>query len=630
MKNALIFIVRARVSRFGLTVLMVFSTIGAALTVQAAPDPAPVLSWADVSPVARFRSQADWLVDIGARTADQVYGPFKGKAYKEGNTENFYALDFGSNQNPPRRLRATLKLITDHAYWWFEDGTDAPADALAAAGKRFEDDIYPLDHKLFGEEWTPGIDADPHMFILHQKKIGGYAVGVFSSRDECAKAVCPGSNQHEMLYIGLDYGPVNSSQQLTVISHELQHLIQYNTDGNEERWLDEGLAQLAEHLNGFNPRYIASSNLRDYLHNPNFQLNSWPASQDIDPSINYAAGYIFSVYLFQRFGTEFIQYLARSPYKGLASVEESLKAMKTGVTLDQVFTDWTIANYVNSPYVGDGRYYYQSLKLPQRADPRDLTADQPQRDSLHEYGADYFLLSTAGDYKLSFRGEKMVRLTDARPPSGKWMWWGFNAPRGAARLERELDLSGSSGATLTYKAWWDIDTDRDLAHVLVSKDDGKSWDVVEASGTHKCRLGGECYDGKSQSWSDETVDLSPYDGQKIRVRFEYLTQNLVPGQGFLIDDIHVEAINFADDVESGVGDWQAQGFIRVNQTVPQHYAVNAITRTQPPQVIPMTIDANNVGALDLKVPQEGAVIVVGGMAPFVHATSNFTITARQQ
>src|SRR5258706_507924 len=82
-------------------------------------------------------------------------------------------------------------------------------------------------------------------------------------------------------------GPANSPQQLTVIAHEFQHLIQYNNDGNEQRWLDEGLAQLAEHLNGFNPHEIASSNLLTFLHYPNFQLNSWPIRLDQDPGVNY-------------------------------------------------------------------------------------------------------------------------------------------------------------------------------------------------------------------------------------------------------------------------------------------------------------------------------------------------------
>src|SRR5260221_6990445 len=188
-----------------------------------------------------------------------------------------------------------------------------------------------------------------------------------------------------MLYIGLDAGPVNSVQNLTTIAHELQHLIQFNTTGNKQRWMDEGLAQLAEHLNGFDPREIRSSDLRKFLRDPNFQLDSWPDSFDIDPSTNYAVSYAFFVYLYQRFGTAFITHMSQSQQRGLAAVEEALKAMNTGATLDQVFADWTIANYVNNPYVGDGRYYYQSLKLPEKAAVQEFSPSGSTSNDLFEY-----------------------------------------------------------------------------------------------------------------------------------------------------------------------------------------------------------------------------------------------------
>ncbi len=607
-------------------VLIALSAFGSAFTVKA-DDAASSLSWDSATPTARFRGIADWLVDVGARTPAEAYGPFSGKTYQTGDTETFFALDFASNQEPPRRLTATLQLITDHAYWWFEEGTKVDQTALIAAGKRFENDIYPLDHRLFGSEWLPGIDGDPRLFLLHQKRIGGYAVGVFSSRDECAKTICPDPNQHEMLYIGLDFGPVGSPQELTVISHELQHLIQYNVNGNQERWLDEGLAQLAEHLNGFSPHLIASDNLHGYLHDPNFQLNSWPPTSNIDPGVNYAAGYIFCVYLFQRFGTSFIQAILASPYKGLASIEHALKTLNIGQTVDQVFADWTITNYVNNPYVGDGRYSYQSLTLSQRADTVDLTVDEPQTDSVHEYGADYLLLNQAGKYTLDFKGDTQTRLSDARPTSGKWMWWSYNEPRGAARMERAFDLSGTHNAVLAFNTWWDVQLGHDLAHVLVSTDNGKTWKVVAGAHSRNCSLGGACYDGQSQGWVKETVDLSAYDGQQIRVRFEYLTQGGSTGQGFFVDDIRLDAIHYLDDAESSAGGWQTSGFMRVTQTVPQHWLVNVIVRSTPPQVIPVTLDANNTRQLDLTVPTSGVVIVVGAAAPFIQGTANYTLTA---
>ncbi len=596
---------------------------------RADSNSAPPVGWADVTPTAHYRNRGDWLVDVGWAKPADIYGPFPSKSYQQGDTDRFFALDY-VQAGPPRRMTAKLLLVTEHAYWWFEDGTDVDQDKLQAAADTFEKQIYPLDTTLFGMPWTPGIDGDPRIFIMHQKEIGGYAVGVFSPRDECARKVCPSSNQHEMIYVGLNYAPVGSQQELSVLAHEFQHLIQYNNDGNEERWLDEALAQLAEHLNGFNPRYIASSNLRDFLHAPNFQLNSWPYRFDADPGVNYAVGYIFAVYLYQRFGTPFIEHLARSPLKGLSSVEESLRAMNSSETLDQVFADWTVTNYVNSPYVDDGRYYYQSLKLPQRVDTTDLAPNNPYEGETHEYGADYLQLRKSGTYTLTFGGDPVTKLTDAQPTSGESMWWSFNAERGAARMERSFDLTKAQDPELKFKAWWSTIQEGSWAHVLVSVDGGKKWEVRSATDTDTCHAddGLQCFTGDSNGWRDETVDLTPYAGKTIRVRFEYVTDRPTPAQGLFLDDISIPVIGYMDDAESDNGGWTRQGFIRTSSDVAQHWAVNVITRTTPPKVLPVKLDNNNQGKLKFTAPTDGAIIVVGAMAPFVEATARYTVTVR--
>ena len=618
----------SRLSVIVLVALIVMAGSWSAVGAETGGAP-PDIGWDDVVPAARFRGFGDWLADTGKAKLQDVYGPFPTRAYRQGDTERFYALDFG-RKGTPRILTAQLRLVTKHAYWWFEDGTDADQDDIAKAGERFESEIYALNHALFGEEWMPGIDGDPRMFILHQKKIGGYAVGVFSTRDECPRKLCAGSNQHEMIYIGLDYGPPNSVEQLTVISHELVHLIQYN-NGDEQRWLEEGLAQLAEHLNGFNPRTIAGSNLRDFLHHPNFQLDSWPVQANADPGVNYAVSYIFCVYLYQRFGTPFIQHLARSPYKGLAAIEEALRAMDTGKKLDEVFADWTVTNYVNSPYVDDGRYYYQSLTLPQRAGVQELTLNRARKGEVHQYGSDYLQLSGSGTYTLTFQGDTTLRLADTRPKSGQWMWWSYNEEQGAARLERDFDLTSAKNPKLTYNAWWDFPSDYSWADVQVSSDGGQHWNVVKATSTQTCRfMGGfPCYTDRSRNWKPESVDLSSYAGKKIRLRFEYVTDGGPPGEGLYLDDITLAAVGYKDNVEAVDSTWTRQGFMRVTGDLPQHWAVNVITRDTPPKVLPVKLDAKNTGTLKFAAPKNGAVIVIAAMAPFVSTTTHYTIQARR-
>jgi hypothetical protein len=70
--------------------------------------------------------------------------------------------------------------------------------------------------------------------------------------------------------------------------------------------------------------------------------------------------------------------------------------------------------------------------------------------------------------------------------------------------------------------------------------------------------------------------LSLYAGKKIRIRFEYLTDEGYTRQGALLDNIEIPEINWRDDIESDVNGWEATGFFRTNNQVLQRYAVRVI------------------------------------------------------
>ncbi len=46
----------------------------------------------------------------------------------------------------------------------------------------------------------------------------------------------------------------------------------------------------------------------------------------------------------------------------------------------------------------------------------------------------------------------------------------------------------------------------------------------------------------------------------------------------------------------------------------------------PPRIFPVNLGSGNKGTLKFSAPNDGAVIVVGAMAPFIEATSNYTVT----
>jgi len=76
-------------------------------------------------------------------------------------------------------------------------------------------------------------------------------------------------------------------------------------------------------------------------------------------------------------------------------------------------------------------------------------------------------------------------------------------------------------------------------------------------------------------WVPQEVDLSDYAGQELLLRFEYVSQPNTRDYGIAIDNITLPEIDFADDAEAG-GDWDLQGWQRVNNEVDQRFLLQYI------------------------------------------------------
>lgn len=578
------------------------------------------LSWADAPIVPRFRSKADWLFDVGWKTYAEVYGPFPTQEYEVGDAELLIPL--GSYAGAHEVF--VLAQRTDHAYFWFQRGAHYDLARLDYTARFFEEHIWPLNNRIYGDEWNPGIDGDSRIHIVSQVTIAPGVYGAFNPEDQCPRFLCPESNQREIIYISLDAAPLGSPEYLTTVAHEHQHLIQFHVDGNERRWFNEGLSQLAEHLNGFHPRYVGAGNMIDFLDNPDHQLDGWSFGHDIGRY--YGAGYLFMVYLYEQFGLEFIRAMAANDYDGLASVQLTLDAFGYDMTVDDVCAGWILANYLDDPFVGDGAYYYQTLDMPNPIAPSPVTfADGVSKiaDTVNQYGADYYALTQPGTYQISFDGNDQTAVMDAAPHSGEWLWWSYNAISSAARLTAAFDLIRLETATLAFSAWWQVEENYDWFQVLVSTNGGAEWEIV--SGEYAMRNGpyapGAHYTARSMRWVDERIDLNAYVGQEILVRFEYLTDSSHSMQGVALDDIGIVELGALDDVEQPITVWEPDGFMRVQGMVVQNWYAGVVVHAADGSatVIPLALDEMHAGGSTFTVPEGGsATIVVGAMAPFTH------------
>ena len=558
--------------------------------------------------------------------------------YRIGDTQSFWVGNTDTNEN--FRVDTTLQYITNHVYFWIEDGVLFNQDDLKNLVDTFENKIYPTDREFFGSEWTPGVDDDPHLYIVYAGNLGSNLAGYFSSADEYNPLAHKYSNAHEMFLLNSDNVKLNERFTYGVLAHEFQHMIHWYRDRNESSWLNEGFSELAAFLNGY---YDSGF---DYLfaQQPDMQLDDWPNDPNATTP-HYGSSFLFLSYFLDRFGEKATQSLVAEPNNDIESVDTVLKKIDAAdkltnkqVGADDVFTDWAITNYIRDPAVGDGRFdYYRYPGAPQVSDTetiRDCSGGIEDRQ-VHQYGADYIGIRCSGNYTIHFDGADQVGVLPENAHSGSYAFWSNKGDESDMTLTQTFDFTKSSGPlTLNYWTWYDLEKDYDYLYVTVSED-GQSWKILKTpSGTDK-DLSGNSYGwgynglsggGDSAKWIEETVDLSAFAGKKVQIRFEYVTDAAVNGEGFLLDDVSIPQINYSTDFEADQGGWETAGWARIQNTLPQTFRLALITKGNTTNVEYIPLLPGNVAdiTLNLSGGVTEATLVVTGTTRFTRQEADYT------
>ncbi len=552
-------------------------------------------------------------------------------------------LDFHvSNSDTFEQFTVTARLIakTDHAYMWVDKQwlNLVNQNKLIEAAQTFSDKIYPRDRQLFGSEWSPGIDCDERLHILNTSNTG--AGGYFSSVDEYPKAVRSESNEKEMFIIDIPGigGPqrVGSDYYLGVLAHELQHMIHFHVDRNEEAWVNEGLSDLAMFLNG----YSTGGAEYAFTSAPDTQLDFWPeGGGDI---VNYGTAFMFWLYFYDKFGEQGITAIVANPLNGLDGVADALKQVGDQGSLDDFFANWVIANELDKPDLDRGEFGYARTDPPRVAiQPANRSYPLNRNDRVHQYAAKYYALRSNKDLTIDFAGSTKARLIDTAPHSGQYFMWSNRADSAAPTLTRAFDLSNVKSATLKYWTWYSIEKDWDYGYLIVSEDGGQSWKILKTpSGTDRNPNNSNFswgYTGSSggdpPQWIQETVDLSAYAGKKIILGFEVVNDLAANLPGLAVDDVEIPEINYQEDFEKGDGGWQSSGWIHTDNFVPQKYIAQLISFGQDGSinVSRLPIADDNTAQWDVPLSTlDQAIVVFSATAPKTSEVALFNWEAREK
>jgi len=530
------------------------------------------------------------------------------------------------------RLEADLLAITEHAYFWVDSSLEFNSEAVQVEADRFEEEFYPVVHQLFGEEWRPGVDNDIHFSVLHLAQYNGDGeLGFFNSGDEYPWAIVIDSNQQEMVYLNMANLSLGDDLYHGTLIHEMQHLIQWHNDANESIWLTEGLAQLAELYAGLD----TVDTVTDYLHNPDTQLNSWDYEDEDAIYAHYGAAYLFSVYLWEQLGKTAISKLAVEEADGLAAVRSVLSFFQPEIPLEQFVGNWAVANYLDDLDAGP-EYGYANLRLHRPVMAEEISsADYNAVKSINQYGVHYIKLDHTGPTTVTFAGDTTTMLMEGTNTTSRQIWYAPAPDEIDAQLTSEVDLSGVDSASLDFAIWYDIELGFDFLYVTISSDGGVIWDVLEPDHSSQGEFG-PALSGRSQDesddvdgWVNESIDLSSYAGQEVRIRFELLTDSAISGGGVAIDNIEVPELAFLLDADNEGMTWSANGFAKIGRVLPQQWVVNLIEEGVTPRVTELVLDENNQGQWTIELKEDGGVLVVTALNAFVDTPASYWLAVNQ-
>ncbi|WP_211655079.1 immune inhibitor A domain-containing protein [Planococcus alpniumensis] len=343
--------------------------------------------------------------------------------------------------------------------------------------------------------------------------------------------------------------------------HELQHLIQADNDGAEETWVNEGMSTFSEFLGGYGH---GEGSINFYLDHPENSLVNWDehgtAATGPETIADYGQVYLFTLYMYDKFGKEFIREIATDGNtQGIASIDKVLKEYGTNKTFTELYQDFMTALTLDDDTVSKD-YKFDSIdlrELPVGDGVRGKTVDFEKAKTFEKEGVPAW----GGDFK-EFNLDRTVRGmkfdgVDFLPLQWETVANPLDASEQVLHANNgdEADQALIFGATvpaanptLSFEHYYNIEEQWDFAAVQVSTDNGETWkslendntrsDVVEEGyPTIKENVPG--FTGEKTNWSTETFDLADYAGQDVLVSFRNMTDWGSNEAGWFIKDIQL-------------------------------------------------------------------------------------------
>lgn len=340
-----------------------------------------------------------------------------------------------------------------------------------------------------------------------------------------------------------------------IIAHEMQHLIHDDVDGDEETFVNEGFSDFAMLVCGYGP--AVNSHLEDAAYYAENSLVGWEDQGGLEVLADYGQAYLWTLYLYEQFGEDFIKHLFNNPDNGILGIESSLAAEGDGRTFADVYHDFSIAMLIDDPNAGP-EYAFDTVDF--RVEMGNYGMQNPETYSTPgapAWGTDYLWLhGSPGPFSwLWFDGEDQSAHPTEWTSVDGMLWSGEGD-----LIDHWAIFEGIGGGTLSFDTMWDIEDYWDFGFVQVSTDGGMTWTSLSNAYTTSvhdpnahpaivANLPG--LTGYHPDMVTMSFDLSAYSGD-ILLAFRYMTDWATYYEGWYIDNVYLDGVLVSDGTDASI------------------------------------------------------------------------------
>lgn len=239
-----------------------------------------------------------------------------------------------------RAIGSRVQVYVDEA-----DAGHAKTELINDLVKTFDESVFPVSARRLGQ--ARDVDGDGRFTILISGWLsrlagGRLAVdGFVRGADFDPSLKAPLSNHCDMMYVNANLEP--GPYLRTILAHEYTHAVTTSVrppGQEEEGWLDEALAHLAEDLHGFS-RSNLDYRISAFLSCPEryrLVVDDYYAANLFRSHGNRGSTYLFLRWCADRYGADLLPALMRSELRGIESLEQA-----TGCSFADLYRAWSIA-----------------------------------------------------------------------------------------------------------------------------------------------------------------------------------------------------------------------------------------------------------------------------------------------